>query len=104
MTDLPSSKSSCLRLVGFGGLFAVCRLDYRKWYRVGIFRLWELRSLLVLVLIPGVGTRVLGAQRWIRLGAVQFSAGRARQVRRDFFRRKPAGAKKEIAFIPLRPE
>jgi cell division protein FtsW len=56
--------------VGFVAMFAAARVPFRKWadwaYPVAGFSI----LLLALVLIPGVGTRVLGAQRWLRFGPV----------------------------------
>jgi cell division protein FtsW len=45
-------------------------LPARFWYERAPLLFWGTVALLVLVLIPGVGTRVNGAQRWLRLGPV----------------------------------
>jgi cell division protein FtsW len=45
-------------------------LPARFWYQRAPLLFWGTVALLVLVLIPGVGTRVNGAQRWLRLGPV----------------------------------
>ena len=48
---------------------AVCAwLPSRFWHAAGPWMLFGCIGLLVLVLIPGVGTRVNGAQRWLRYG------------------------------------
>lgn len=56
--------------IGFVSMIAAIRIPFRKWadwyYLIGIGAM----GLLAIVLIPGVGTRVLGAQRWLKLGPV----------------------------------
>jgi len=63
-------KQMVFAAIGFGGMFAAIRIPYRKWsdwaYPVGGFSIF----LLAIVLIPGVGSRVLGAQRWLKLGPI----------------------------------
>ncbi len=57
-------------LVGLGVLFLAQRADYH-WYKRAARPLLLLSLLLlVLVLVPGLGTRVGGAQRWFRIGPV----------------------------------
>jgi cell division protein FtsW len=68
-------KQLLYSLIGFGGLFGLCRIDYRNWYRWAYPFLGFSIGLLILVLIPGVGTKVLGAQRWIRVGGFGFQPG-----------------------------
>ncbi len=65
-------KQLIFATAGFISLFIAARVPYRKWadwaYPISLFSF----LLLLLVLIPGVGTRVLGAQRWFKLGPVSF--------------------------------
>jgi rod shape determining protein RodA len=53
-----------------GGIAAVvmCLIDYRTLSRFSLVVYWLMIVLLVLVLIPGVGTVVYGARRWFNLG------------------------------------
>lgn len=59
-------------IIGVSVAFAVSSLDYR------MFREWAPLVMglalitLVLVLIPGVGSKVQGARRWIRMGSIGF--------------------------------
>ncbi len=56
--------------VGLGVVFLVQRVDY-TWFRKAARPLLMVSlALLVLVLVPGLGSRVGGAQRWFRLGPV----------------------------------
>lgn len=63
-------KQLVFATLGFAAMVASLRIPYRKWadwaYPVSLFALF----LLLIVLVPGVGSRVLGAQRWLRLGPV----------------------------------
>src|SRR3990167_3001172 len=54
--------------IGFTALFFFSFFDYRKLYNFAIPLLIGAILLLVLVFIPGVGIRALGADRWINLG------------------------------------
>ena len=58
--------------VGYLGMLCVSGIPYQK-YRpwIGI-ALFIVTVLLVLVLIPAVGTKISGARRWIRLGFIGF--------------------------------
>ena len=58
--------------IGFAGLFAA-KIVPLEYYRKLVYPIFGLSLiLLVLVLVPGVGTKVAGAQRWIRLGGFSF--------------------------------
>lgn len=53
-----------------GSAAAVCAyLPGRFWYRVSPVLFLVCMALLLLVLVPGIGTKVNGAQRWLRLGS-----------------------------------
>lgn len=68
-------KQLVLALIGMGSMFAVCLLDYHRWARWAYPLLASSILLLILVKIPGLGARVGGAQRWIRLGGFNFQPG-----------------------------
>ncbi len=50
----------------------VSRMDYRLWRRLAIPLAVVTTLLLVMVFVPGVGARVKGSYRWIRLGPFGF--------------------------------
>lgn len=58
--------------LGFAALWVGSRVSH-QWYRkqAALFLLVSI-ALLVAVLIPGLGTRLLGAQRWLNLGPLSF--------------------------------
>ena len=62
-------------LLGGAGLVAACRTDYRRWSKWATGALALAGILLILVRVPGIGVRVGGAQRWLRLGWLQFQPG-----------------------------
>ncbi len=68
-------KQLFFAVAGFVGMLAICRVNYRKWSDWAYPALGVATLLLVLVLIPGVGAKVGGAQRWIRLGFLNFQPG-----------------------------
>ena len=61
--------------LGFLTLFGVSRINYKIWekcaYPVLVFAIF----LLALVLVPGIGSRAGGAQRWLHLGGFNFQPG-----------------------------
>ncbi len=65
-------KQLIFALLGFSALVAVCRVDYRRWVRWSLPGLALAVGLLVLVLVPGMGTKVLGATRWLKIGPFTF--------------------------------
>ena len=78
-------KQLIFACLGFVAMAAVCRIDYRKWAKWGYPVLGIATGLLVLVMIPGVGSRVLGAQRWIRVGGYGFQPGEFAKFALIFF-------------------
>jgi rod shape determining protein RodA len=56
--------------IGLVAMGAVCLVDYRILSRWSMILYWLMIFLLVLVMIPGIGSSRGGAQRWIDLGPV----------------------------------
>ena len=54
-------------ILGLASLVLFSRIDYHKFYNLAIPILMVALGLLVLVFIPGIGVKVLGANRWINL-------------------------------------
>lgn len=54
-------------LIGFGALLFFLHFDYHKFYNLAIPILLGAIGLLILVFIPGIGVKLLGARRWIDL-------------------------------------
>ncbi len=69
------NKQIVYSLLGFLALFAACKIDYRKWSEWNYAILAFSTVLLVLVMVPGLGARAGGAQRWIKLAGIQFQPG-----------------------------
>jgi cell division protein FtsW len=53
------------------GLLLASRIDYRRWRNLSLPIMFVCIGMLVLVLVPGIGTSSYGAVRWIKLGPVQ---------------------------------
>ncbi len=58
--------------MGFGALWVASRIPHQKWYEWAPKAILSVMVMLVLVLIPGLGARVGGAQRWINFGFFRF--------------------------------
>jgi cell division protein FtsW len=66
-----------------GGLVAALigiAVPTRVWERYSIYLLIGAFAMLVLVLVPGIGTSVNGARRWVRLGIMNFQVSEAARV------------------------
>lgn len=57
-------------LVGVVALIVTSMVDYRFWRKHAVLILVTAMLLLVAVFIPGIGTKIGGAQRWIGLGPI----------------------------------
>ena len=81
--------------LGFAALIAVCRLDYRRWSKWAFFILLGTMVMLCLILIPGIGSRVGGAQRWFRFGPISFQPGELAKFAVIIFAARQLERKKE---------
>jgi cell division protein FtsW len=59
-------------LPGFLALYFFERFDYRKIKKIAIPLFLATLVFLILVFIPGIGTKIYGANRWIQLGPISF--------------------------------
>lgn len=57
--------------VGLVALVVTAKLDYRRWQGLAAPFLWICGSLLLVVLVPGVGVQVNGARSWLELGPMR---------------------------------
>ena len=60
-------QQSLWAVIGLGAMFVTARVDYHRYRAIALPGLAIAVVLLVAVLIPGVGTSVGGATRWIRI-------------------------------------
>jgi cell division protein FtsW len=58
--------------IGLALLFIFQRIDYHIWQRFVVPIFFIALGLLILVFIPGFGTSVYGATRWVQLGQISF--------------------------------
>jgi len=68
-------KQLIYAVLGFVILLGVCRIEYRKWEKWAYPVLGAAIVMLALILVPGIGTRVGGARRWIHFGSFRFQPG-----------------------------
>jgi len=66
--------------VGGVGLLLAMRIDYRRWRLLSLPIMFACILLLVLVLVPGLGTSNYGAVRWLRLGPMQLQPSEIAKV------------------------
>jgi rod shape determining protein RodA len=68
----PFFKQLAFYGLGIGVGAAVCLVRYQSLARYALVIYWVTIVLLVLVLIPQIGTKVFGARRWLNLGVFNF--------------------------------
>ncbi len=64
-------RQAAYAVVGLGAMVLLMRLDYHRLRAVSLPGLVLSLVLLAVVLLPGLGTEVYGAQRWLRVGGFQ---------------------------------
>ena len=65
-------KQVIYAVLGFGAFFVSSRVPHSRWYKWAPAALFVVLAMLVLVMIPGIGARAGGAQRWINFGFFRF--------------------------------
>ncbi len=68
----PFFKMIIFYVLGIGLAAALCLRDYHQLARYAFVAYWSCITLLVVVLVPGIGAVRYGARRWFDLGFVQF--------------------------------
>jgi cell division protein FtsW len=59
-------------LIGLISLFITSKIHYSFWKKISTPLFFLSLALLVLVLVPGMGVKLLGARRWLVLGPISF--------------------------------
>ncbi len=88
-------KQALFACLGFGALFLSCRIEYQRWEKWAYPFLAGAFLLLVAILIPGLGLKAGGAQRWLRLGPLSFQPGELAKFAVIFFVAKQLHSKKD---------
>ncbi len=93
-------------VIGFAGLFIAQKLPFRHLQKL-VYPLFGLALIfLVLVLVPGVGIKIGGAQRWFRLGPISFQPSEFTKLAVILFMAHVLAKKKEkikvflVGFLP----
>lgn len=88
--------------IGIILMFIISRIHYSFWEKIAMPLFWGSVLLLVLVLIPGIGTKVLGARRWLFLGIFSFQPSELTKLTLAIYLAK-LGAKKKASFAFFLP-
>lgn len=72
-------------MISLVGMFVSSQIPYRFWRKMAVPVLLLTVALLVVVLVPGVGTAVGGARRWIRYGHFGFQPSELAKLAIVFF-------------------
>lgn len=60
-------RQGVFALIGFAVMLVVMQIDYHRWKKVAVPALLACLLLLILVLVPGIGGKIGGSSRWIKL-------------------------------------
>ncbi|MDQ4026263.1 MAG: putative lipid II flippase FtsW [Actinomycetota bacterium] len=92
------NKQALWAVLGLIAFFFFARFDYRRLKGWGYVALPIVVGLLLVVLIPGIGTVVGGSSRWIRLGSLSFQPSEAAKLALVLFVADVFSRKKEKMF------
>lgn len=90
-------------LIGVIALFLVSKINYSVWEKFAKPLFFISVLFLIAVLIPGVGSKALGARRWIVLGPVNFQPSEVVKLTLAMYLAKVAASKKQALsyFLPV---
>jgi cell division protein FtsW len=92
------NKQALWAAVGLAAFFFFARFDYRRLKGLGYWLLPVMIVLLMVVLVPGIGTNVGGSSRWFRLGSLSFQPSEAAKLALILFAADVFSRKKEKKF------
>ncbi len=90
-------------IIGFVVLFVVSKIHYSFWEKIATPLFFASLTFLVLVLVPQLGFKALGARRWINLGFTSFQPSEAVKLCLTIYLAKVASKNKTALayFLPL---
>jgi len=90
-------------LIGLGALLVTSKIRYSFWEKIATPLFIASILLLILVLIPGIGVKVMGARRWIILGSVSFQPSEFVKLALSIYIAKVAASEKGSLsyFLPI---
>jgi len=88
-------------LVGIGGLVFAASVHFLFWKKISYLVFFLSIALLFAVLIPGVGSRVLGARRWIYIGPLGFQPSEFAKLGLAFAFARIMASKDYKKWVPL---
>lgn len=90
-------------VLGLIAMFVVSKIDYKFWEKVATPFFFAAVVLLVVVLIPGIGAKLLGARRWIAIGSFNLQPSEIIKLALAMYLAKVAQSKKGVLsfFVPF---
>ncbi|TEU01700.1 putative lipid II flippase FtsW [Candidatus Woesebacteria bacterium] len=89
--------------IGLGALLFVSKVHYSFWQKIALPLFIVNILILILVLIPGIGAKALGARRWIFLGPISFQPSEFAKLALVVYLAKVGARNKTLLayFLPL---
>lgn len=96
-------QQSVWALIGFISMLIVSKINYKIWEKLAIPAFVISMIFLVAVLLPGLGSKLLGARRWIYIGPVSIQPAEFVKLSLAIYLAKVAEKEKQLLsyFIPL---
>lgn len=90
-------------VLGFAIFVVVSKIHYSFWEKIATPFFFATVALLIVVLFPGVGSRLLGARRWIVLGPISFQPSEIIKFSLAIYLAKVASSGKSLVsyFLPI---
>lgn len=88
-------------IIGGLGLIFASYFDYHKYYKLSIPAILVTIFLLILVFIPGLGIRALGAHRWIGIGSFSFQPAELAKLSLVIYLSAWFSSKEKGRFLPF---
>lgn len=90
-------------VIGLVAMVVLSFINYKIWEKIAVVAFFVSVLLLVLVLIPGFGSKLLGARRWLILGPINFQPSEIVKLTLCMYIAKVATTQKKIFayFFPL---
>ncbi len=88
-------------ILGFIGIIIAYTIDYHKYYKLTVPMMLITILLLLLVFVPGIGVKALGARRWIGIGGISLQPAELAKLSLAIYLSAWFSTKEKGRFLPF---